>query len=509
MRGGKPWSIETLISKTTRFAVEAGGSVREGEDASTTGLLASPRSVDGPQRPAAFQGGAVEVVDKPPSPGGQAPEDVPGSLSLSGAVSLGTGVMIGAGIFALTGQTARLAGDLFPIAFIVAALVVGFSAYSYVKLSDAYPSSGGVAMFLREQYGPGTTTGVFAILMYVSMVINESLVARTFGSYLLQIVDLEPASFWVPALGVGLLMVAFAVIVAGNKAVQATQRAMAVIKILGLGAFAIAGLVLADAANLTNGTTSDGIEVSPEGFLAAVALAILAYKGFTTITNSGGEIVDPHRNTGRAIVISLAICSVVYLAISAAVAGNLTLAEIIAAEDFSLAEAARPAFGDGGVWFTVGLAVVATASGVMASIFAASRMLGMLTHMRQVPHSHFAMPGTIRIHTTVYTVVLAMVLTAAFDLSRIAALGAIYYLLMDIAVHWGLLRHLRNRVAFKAPIVVSAIVLDITVLGAFVWVKASTDALSLYAAAGGVILIILGERLYMRSHTRPDGSMQM
>ena len=43
----------------------------------------------------------------------QAPEDVPGSLTLSGAVSLGTGVMIGAGIFALTGQTARLAGDLF------------------------------------------------------------------------------------------------------------------------------------------------------------------------------------------------------------------------------------------------------------------------------------------------------------------------------------------------------------------------------------------------------------
>lgn len=449
------------------------------------------------------------MAGSPSTPERQNHEDVPGSLSLSGAIALGTGVMIGAGIFALTGQTARLAGNLFPLAFVVAAIVVGFSAYSYVKLSNAYPSSGGIAVFLREQYGPGTTTGVFAILMYVSMVISQSLVARTFGSYVLQIVGLQPVSFWVPTLGVGLLAVAFVVIVAGNKAVEASQRAMAAIKILGLGLFALAGLWFAEAANFTNGTVTANIETSPEGFLAAAALAILAYKGFTTITNSGGEIVDPHRNTGRAIIISLIICSVIYLAIAASVAGNLTLPEIIAAQDFSLAEAARPAFGEAGVWFTVVLAVVATASGVMASVFAASRMLGMLTHMKQVPHRHFAMPGTVRLHSTIYTVVFAMVLTAVFDLSRIAALGAIYYLLMDIAIHWGLLRHLRSRVAFQPAIVVAAIILDIIVLGAFVWVKASTDAFSLYAAAGGLILIVVAQRLFMRSHTRPDGTMDM
>jgi amino acid transporter len=95
----------------------------------------------------------------------QAPEDVPGSLTLSGAVSLGTGVMIGAGIFALTGQTARFAGNLFPLAFGAVAVVVAASAYSYVKLSNAFPSSSGVAMFLREAFGPGTTTGVFAIFV--------------------------------------------------------------------------------------------------------------------------------------------------------------------------------------------------------------------------------------------------------------------------------------------------------------------------------------------------------
>lgn len=440
--------------------------------------------------------------------GGNVPDDGAGSLSLFGAVSLGTGVMIGAGIFALTGQVAALAGDLFPIAFLAAAVVVTFSAYSYVKLSNAYPSSGGIAMFLKEAYGLGTATGVFAMLMYVSMVVSESLVARTFGSYVLQIVNLEPASFWVPALGVALLAVAFMVNIAGNRAVQASQGIMAAIKVGGLAIFAIAGLWFIDAANFTSGSNAAD-SFGAGRFLAGIALAILAYKGFTTITNSGGEIVHPHRNTGRAIIISIAISATLYIALSIMVAGNLDLPDIIAAQNFVLAAAAEPAFGDAGVWLVVGLAIIATASGVMASVFAASRMLAMLTSMKEVPHRHFGMPGTIRTHSMVYTVAFAMVLTVAFDLSRIAAIGAIFYLIMDIAIHWGILAHLRSRIEVKPTIVVTAIVLDAVVLAAFLWTKASEDVLILYVSIGGVLLITIGERLFMWSHTDATGAMDM
>lgn len=105
------------------------------------------------------------------------------SLSLAGLVAMGTGVMIGAGIFALTGQVAEQAGGLFPLAFLAAAAVAGFSAYSYVKMAEHYPSAGGVAMFLMQAYGKGTITAAMSRLMYFSMVINESPVARTFGTY--------------------------------------------------------------------------------------------------------------------------------------------------------------------------------------------------------------------------------------------------------------------------------------------------------------------------------------
>ena len=87
------------------------------------------------------------------------------SLSLLDAVAMGTGVMIGAGILALTGQIAELAGPWFPLSFLVGAVVTAFSAYTYVKMSNAYPSAGGIGMILEKAYGPTTVAAGAALLM--------------------------------------------------------------------------------------------------------------------------------------------------------------------------------------------------------------------------------------------------------------------------------------------------------------------------------------------------------
>ena len=427
------------------------------------------------------------------------------SLSLGGAVAMGTGVMIGAGIFALTGQVAEQAGGLFPLAFLAAALVAGFSAYSYVKMASAYPSAGGIATFLSKAYGDGIFTAAYALMMYFSMVINESLVARTFGTYTLQLFDAEDNQWLVPALGVGLLLVAFLVNVAGNELISKISLISAFVKVAGIAVFAGAGLWLSGFSFESIGAEK---QTSAVGFLASVAIALLAYKGFTTITNSGSEISDPHRNVGRAIVISIAICVVVYVAVALAVAGNLSLEEIIRAKDFALAEAARPAFGSSGLFFTVVLAVIATVSGVIASVFAVSRMLAMLTDMDLVPHSHFGMPGGVQTHTLVYTVVFAAAVTVFFDLSRIASLGAIFYLIMDVAIHWGVLRHVREEVDAQPWIVITAILLDVAILSGFLVVKFQSDRLVLYAAAVGLLLIFAGEGIFLSRKTRSAGAGQ-
>ena len=168
------------------------------------------------------------------------------SLTLVGAVALGTGVMIGAGIFALTGQMAQMTGSLFPLAFLSAALIVSFSAYSYVKLSNAYPSAGGIAMYLKKAYGSSLTTAFHALLMYFSMVIAQSFLARTFGAYTLQLFEIDDSSLLVPTLGVGLLLVAFLINLSANRMIEGIASVLGFIKIGGIVLFGVVGVVVAD-----------------------------------------------------------------------------------------------------------------------------------------------------------------------------------------------------------------------------------------------------------------------
>lgn len=420
-----------------------------------------------------------------------------GSLTLAGTIAMGTGVMIGAGIFALTGQVAEYAGSLFPLAFVVAAIISGFSAYSYIKVSNKYPSAGGIAMILKKAYGPATVTGAAALLMAFSMIINESLVARTFGTYTLQLFDVDDNTVWVPVLAVALIVFAFIVNIAGNKVIGNLSKVTAILKVGGILAFALVALWAAGFA-FKPATGSIGEQTSAGGFLAGVALAILAYKGFTTITNSGGEVENPKKNVGRAIIASLAICVVVYLMVCFAVGSTLSIDEIVAAKDYALAEAAGPALGQYGVWFTVAIAIIATSSGLLASVFAVSRMLAMLTDMDLIPHRHFGMPGGIQKHTLVYTVVAAGLLAAFFDLSRIASLGAIFYLVMDIIIHWGVLRYLRDDVGANPAILISAIALDLAALGAFLWIKGSADPTIVVIAIVGIAIVFAFERFFLQ-----------
>jgi len=424
-----------------------------------------------------------------------------GSITLGGAVAMGTGVMIGAGIFALTGQIAQLAGPLFPLAFIAGAIVSGFSAYSYVRMSNAWPSSGGIAMILQKCYGPGGVAAGAALLMALSMVIAESLVARTFATYVLRPFDISGGPL-VPVLAVAVIIFAFLVNIAGNRSVGLFSLVMAAIKIGGIALFGIAALWSSGFQFAAASETGPATSVT--GFIASVALAILAFKGFTTITNSGAEVTDPHRNVGRAIMISIALCVVIYLLVAFGVGSSLTIDQIVAARDYSLAEAAEPALGQSGFYLTVLLAAVATASGVLASVFAVSRMLAMLTEMKMIPHSHFGMSGPIQRHTLVYTVVIASTLAVFFDLGRIASLGAFFYLVMDMIVQWGVFRYRRNEIGAAAPVLLMALAFDVVVLVAFTSMKLESDPAVVLYAGFAIAAVFVFERIYLSRWIAPQ-----
>ncbi|GAE94535.1 amino acid transporter [Gracilibacillus boraciitolerans JCM 21714] len=215
---------------------------------------------------------------------------------------------------------------------------------------------------------------------------------------------------WVPILGVGLLIFAFIVNISDNRFIQSFTSVISLLKIIELLVFAGVGLIIANFSLQPAESSGQSPETTVTSFIAAIALTILSFKAFTTLTNQGGEEIEkPKKNVGRAILFSILISLFVYVLIAWAVSSNLSIDEIIEKKDFALA-AAEPVLGNlGGVVFTVIIAIIATISGIIASVFAVSCMLAMLTDMKLIPHRHFGMPGNIQRHTLVYTIVIAMV----------------------------------------------------------------------------------------------------
>ncbi|MEX0914149.1 MAG: hypothetical protein WDZ57_04275 [Demequina sp.] len=203
---------------------------------------------------------------------------------------------------------------------------------------------------------------------------------------------------------------------------------------------------------------------------------------------------------GRAIWISLAICAALYLLVTFGAGSSLSVQEVIDARDYALAEASRPVLGQAGVIATVVVAVVATVTGLVASLFALSRMLTMVTDMRMMPHRHFGLPGKVRHHVLLYIGISAAALAVALNLAQIASVGIIFYLVMDIAIQWGVLRHLHTEVNAKRWIVATALVVDAIALGAFVVVRATSDPWFIAGALAAVVVVFILEWWYLRTH---------
>jgi hypothetical protein len=107
------------------------------------------------------------------------------------------------------------------------------------------------------------------------------------------------------------------------------------------------------------------------------------------------------------------------------------------------------------------------------------------------------MSGPIQRHTLIYTVVIASTLAVFFDLGRIASLGAFFYLVMDMIIHWGVFRFRRREIGAAGSVLLAALAFDAVVLAAFTAMKLQSDpAIVLYAAVGiGAVFVF--ERVYL------------
>jgi amino acid transporter len=320
----------------------------------------------------------------------------------------GLGVTVGAGIYVLIGETTALAGAFAPMAFLLAALVVGFTAFSYAELSTRLPVSAGAAAYVAAGLNRVWLAQGVGFAVALSGIVSASAVAIGAGGYLAELVSAPPdAMEMFVVIGMGLLAWWGITQSVGAAAV------ITVVELAGLAGVIFWATVVAVPSGIA---VSDMIPplTGPHwaGIGAASILAFFAFVGFEDIVNIAEEARDPRHVLPRAIALTLAVTTLVYIAVVAAVLIAVpvdTLATSTA--PLGLVFASAPSAVQSGF---AAVAVVATINGVLIQIIMASRVLYGMADRGQLPR----LLGRISPRTRTPDVATALVVLAILGFSQ-------------------------------------------------------------------------------------------
>ncbi|NOZ76135.1 MAG: amino acid permease [Euryarchaeota archaeon] len=384
------------------------------------------------------------------------------SIGLWSAVSIGVGGMVGGGIFAVLGLAVSLARGGTPVAFALAGLIALITAYSYARLSVAYPCRGGTVEFLNQGFGPGTMTGGLNILLWLSYVVMLSLYAYAFGSYGAAFFADGVQSIWKHVLITAVILLLTALNVLSARIIgESEELIVGFLTILGL--FIGFGLRGVDLQQLRPATWSPPLEV-----IAGGMIIFLAYEGFELIANTAGEVKNPAKTLPRAYFISVGFVILLYVLITVVVLGNLPVDQIVAARDYALAMAARPFLGSLGFTLIVVAALLSTASAINATLYGASRVSYIIAKEGELPEVLDKKIWNRPLEGLFITSGLSLLVANLFDLSSISIMGSAGFLIIFAAVNWANIRLYKKTGACRS-IPAAGFIGCLFALGALVW----------------------------------------
>jgi APA family basic amino acid/polyamine antiporter len=286
-----------------------------------------------------------------------------GPLALT---SLGVGAIIGTGIFVLIGVAAHdKAGPAVTLSFAIAGLACVFAALCYAEFASMAPVAGSA-----YTYAYATLGELFAWIIGWDLILEYAVASATvahgwshyfqdfigiFGLHLPGIfsrapLDFDPVTgslvltgsiFDLPAVLIALAVTA--VLVKGIRESAGFNTGMVIVKVaivllvIALGAqyvkpenwqpfapFGFSGLSVFGHTIL--GQTGPG--GAPVGVLAGAAMIFFAYIGFDSISTHAEEARNPERDVPIAIIASLIICTVLYIAVATVITGMVPYQQI-------------------------------------------------------------------------------------------------------------------------------------------------------------------------------------
>lgn len=246
-------------------------------------------------------------------------------------VLMGIGAIVGTGIFVLTGTGAVTAGPALTLSFVVAALACGFAALCYAEFASTVPVAGSIYTYsyatlgelvawmigwdLLLEYGLATSAVSVGWSGYF-----QSLIAG-FGIHLPIELTAAPGAlpgvhtlFNLPALVI--MMVLTAMLSWGVRESARMNNIMVVIKVSVVLLFIVVGARHVQPANW-----HPFAPFGMSGMLSASALVFFAFIGFDAVTSAAEEVKRPERDLPIGIIGSLAVCTVLYVIVSAIMTG--------------------------------------------------------------------------------------------------------------------------------------------------------------------------------------------
>ncbi|MAB13856.1 amino acid permease [Parvibaculum sp.] len=313
-----------------------------------------------------------------------APTPLRRSIRLIPLALYGVGVTVGAGIYVLTGAVAGTAGAAAPLSFLLAALLIAPTAFSFGELSSRMPFAAGEAAYVLAGFRLSWLSLLVGLMVVAGGIVSSATVTNGAAGYIGEMVPLPPF-----VIKIGFVTLLMGIAMWGVVQTVAVAILFTLVETGGLLLIIAAGL-----ASPGEGATlremflpflvADGLPFfGLAGVTAGVMLAFFSFIGFEDMVNMAEETEAPERTMPRAIILTLCITTLLYIA-TAAVALHTVAAADLAASSAPLALVFERATGHDAAFFA-GIAVIATVNTVLIQMVMASRVIYGLAGKGAVP----------------------------------------------------------------------------------------------------------------------------
>jgi basic amino acid/polyamine antiporter, APA family len=276
----------------------------------------------------------------------------------------GVGLILGAGIYVLIGEATGFAGNSVWISFGLGAIAAMFAGLSYSELTALFPRAAAEYTFVKHAFKNNFIAFIIGWLTAITSMITAATVSLGFGGYFAEFIDLP-----ISISAILLIVILSAVNFIGIKHASWMNTVFAIITAGGLVLIIIIGIMFEPSESIDYFEAPNGLT----GIIFAFVLIFFAFIGFEDMANVAEEVKKPRKTLPRAIILSIIITGIIYVLVSLSVVRVVNWEEL-GGSLAPLADVAKTSLGtSGGITLSI-IALFATASTVLITLVAGSRI---------------------------------------------------------------------------------------------------------------------------------------